>query len=254
VRIRNQQVEHFESAAHPEFEEFMVRQLAEFTPLHSGSLGDAGIRAFIQHGVQRARAHDWTMRGPVRFYIETTVLLGIGFATDPQYPWAAEILNRDDGADQVVCADRLHDALMAYLGRVGGPDRKFAIDALRRARAIPYETEPVASAGFRDEVIARMTEMHPEKVEFVGERALCQLIPRAIGECERYGVAIDHGVALFIGLMFAVGHAVAEDPKYPWIRNTLTNPAIASASKRVERLYSKTMTYLDQVLENLGAE
>jgi hypothetical protein len=57
---------------------------------------------------------------------------------------------------------------------------------------------------------------------------------------------------LFINLMFALGHGFATDPQYPWISNTLYNSAVSDPDKRAERLYAKTMVYLDHVLANLG--
>ena len=44
---------------------------------------------------------------------------------------------------------------------------------------------------------------------------------------------------------------MTRDPHLPWIAGTLGNQAIADPNKRAERLYSKAMTYLDEVLNSL---
>jgi len=251
VRIRNEQMQAFEEVRLPEFEDHMVEHLAECSPLHSKSLGEKGIRALIRTAMQRAQKHGFTRRGPVKFYIETTILLGIDFDTDPQYPQAAKILADRSIPDQTERADRVHAWLMVFLGAAGGPDRQYARRALQRARQIPYETIPVSSPTFDSQMIERMKENHPEKVAYLGEPVLRRLIPRAIKEAKKHAVSNDAGVCLFVGLMFAVGHGFVGDPKYPWVANTLTNPAITDPDKRVERLYSKTMTYLDHVLQHL---
>jgi hypothetical protein len=249
--IRKQQIEVFEEVRSPQFDDYMVAHLKDFTPLHSASLREAGIRKLISVGIEQARRYGFTWRGPVKFYIEAMILLGVDFDTDPQYPWPGKILRDVSIPDQTERADRVHAWLMELLDAAGGPDREYAKQALNRARKIPLEPIPVSDPRFEDQIIGRMKENHPEKVLYLGETVLRNLISHAIEETKNYFVSTDAGVCLFIGLMFAVGHGFAHDPKYPWIANTLTNPAITDPDKRVERLYSKTMTYLDHVLQHL---
>jgi hypothetical protein len=252
--IRKEQMQALEEARLPEFEDYMVVHLKDFSLLHSESLGEAGIRALLRVGMERAKKHGFTHRGPVKFYIETMILLGVDFDTDPQYPGPGEILRDPLMPDQTQRADRVHTWLMDLLDAAGGPNRQYARQALYRAKEIPFQAIPVSSSNFEDEVIRYMKENHPEKAAYLGETALRGLIPRAIEETKKYSVSTDAGVCLFIGLMFAVGHGFAGDPKYPWIGNTLTNPAIIDPDKRVERLYSKTMTYLDHVLQHIEGQ
>ena len=249
--IRKQQLQSLEEVRSPAFDDFMVNHLRDFTPLHWQSLGEAGIRNLITAGIQHAKAHGLTHRGPVRFYIESIVLLGIDFDTDPQYPEPRRILQDPQLRDQTQRADRLHGWIIDLLEMVGGPDRQYAQQALCRARAIPFQPLTRFDPKFEGEILRRMAEMHPEKVAYLGDEAVLGLIPRAVEEANRFSVATDAGICLFLGLMYAVGHGVARDPKYPWVLRTLTNPAISDADRRVERLYSKTMTYLDHVLSNL---
>ena len=251
MRIRREQILAFEEVRMPDFENEMVAHLEGFSPLHSQSLGDEGIRRLIRMGTARAKNHGMTYRGSVKFYIETVILLGIDFDTDPQYPWPGAILRDARMPDQMQRADRVHEWLMELLERVGGPDRQYAKQALRRARNMPYESIPVSSPDFDDEAIRQMRNNHPEKVAYLGEAILRRLIPRAVEETKKYAVSTDLGVSLFLALMFALGHGFAGDPKYPWVAGTLTNPAIIGPEKRLERLYSKTMTYLDHVFEHL---
>jgi hypothetical protein len=201
--------------------------------------------------MERAKKHGFTQRNTVGFYLETNILLGIDFDTDPQYPWAGEILRDPTTPDQVQRADRLHAWLIDLLDAAGGPDRKYAREALYRARQIPFQATSTNNPRFEEQAIRSMHQTHPEKAEYLGDTALRGLIPRAFEEARTYGVSTDAGVCMFLGLMFAVGHGFTRDPKYPWAANTLNNGAISDADKRVERLYSKTMTYLDHVLEHV---
>lgn len=249
--IRTEQLHGLEEARFPEFEDYLVVHLRDFSPLHSQSLGEDGIRTLISAGVERAKKHGFTRRGPIQFYVDATILLGIDFDTDPQYPWPGKILRDPSIPDQTKRADRVHAWLMELLDAAGGPDRRYAKQALQRVRQIPFQAIPVSDANFDGEIIRRMKENHPEKVSYLGEAVIRGLIPRAIEEANKYSVSTDAGVCLFLGLMFAVGHGFARDPKYPWIAKTLTNPIITDPARRVDKLYSKTMTYLDHVLQHL---
>lgn len=251
--IRKEQMEAFEEVRLPDFENRMVEHLAKCSPLHSKSLGEKGIRVLIRAAMQRAQKHGFTRKGPVKFYIETTIILGIDFDTDPQYPQAAKILSDRSIPDQTDRADRVHAWLMEFLDAAEGPEGQYARWALQRARQVPYESIPVSSPTFDRQMIERMRENHPEKVAYLGEPALRGLIRRAIKEAKKHAVLNDMGVSLFVDLMFTVGHGFVGDPKYPWVAKTLTNRAITDPDERAQRLYSKSMIYLDHVLQHLEA-
>ena len=68
---------------------------------------------------------------------------------------------------------------------------------------------------------------------------------------QKHAISKGEGVVLLIGLLFAQGHGATTDPQLPWIQATLNNPAITDPNKRIERLYSKLMTYLRHVLASL---
>jgi hypothetical protein len=251
VIIRKSQVETLDEARLPEFEDAMVVHLREFTPLHSQALGEPGIRGLIRTGMERAARHGFGRRGPVRFYIETTVLFGIDFDSDPQYPWFRPLLDDPARPDELDRADWVHEVVSAYLDEYAGPERELTKRSLGRARGIPFEAASRASPDFQDRLIARASELYPEKAHGVGRACLERLIARAAEEAAMWDAATDAGVCLFFGIMFSVGHGFTHDPKYPWAANTLSHPGY-TPEKRVERLYTKTMLYLDHVLEHLG--
>jgi hypothetical protein len=252
--IRKEQMEVFEQAALRTFEDQMVEHLKEFAPKHCEVLGESGVRQVVRLGMERARRYGFTNRGPVRFYLESMFLFGSDFDTDPQLPWAGEILKDPTIWDQTVRADRLYDRVMDYLNQVAGPDCEYAKEALRKASRQRFEGVPVSDENFENKVIARLNEVYPQKCAYIGEAALRTLVRRGNFLAERYSVSIDAGVVLFIGLMFALGHGFARDPLFPWIERTLNDTRIDNPNKRVERLHSRAMTYLSRALAYLEQE
>ncbi len=252
LTIRPEQMEVFRKAALQKFEDELVGHLQGFAAKHSELLGDADLRRVIRLGMDRAARYGFTNRGPVRFYVELIFLLGSDFDTDPQLPWAGEVLNDPAITDQMARADQLHGRLTDYRAHVAGPDSAYARAALRRARLEPFEIAPAAGGSFADEVVRRMTRTHPEKCAYMGEVVLRGLVPHGRALARKYAVSTDAGAALFVGLMFALGHGFATDPQHPWIEGTLTNAAVGDPNRRAERLHAKAMTYLDRVLSYLG--
>ena len=151
----------------------------------------------------------------------------------------------------MVRADRLYRTLMDYVEKVAGPHDEYVKTALRRASLQRFEDLRVPAENFENEMVARLKTNYPQKCEYVGESALRELIPLGRGLARKYAISRDEGVVLLISLLFAQGHGFATDPQLPWIQATLNNPAITDPNKRIERLYSKAMTYLRHVLASL---
>jgi hypothetical protein len=249
--IRKEQMAVFEQAALKDFEAKMIEYLKEFSPRHCEVLGEPAVRTVIQLGVERAMRYGFTNRGPVRFYIELMFMFGSYFDTDPLMLWAAEILNDPVIVHQMIRAERLYEKVADYVQKVAGPDNRFVKEALRRARQERFEELSVRTENFENEIIARLAENYPQKCRYSGEPALRKLIPLGLELANRHSISKNAGKVLLIGLMFAQGHGFATDPQLPWVSATLNNPAIPDANKRIERLYSKVMTYLDRVLMEL---
>lgn len=246
--IRTEQAQTLRNAALAEFEAAMVTHLHSFNPRLAKVLGDDGLRGVIRFGIDRAKANGFTRRCCVQFFIELIVVLGAEFDTDPQYPWVAEVLEDPSIDDQTERADRLHDRTMEYWDTAIGDDGELAMAALRRVRQEPYEGPPLAAPDFGRQARERIRAIYPEKYDAIGPAAVSALLGRASNEARLNAITSDAGQALLIGLMFTMGHGITRDPHMPWVGNTLTNAAVADPNKRAERLYARSMTYLDAVL------
>jgi hypothetical protein len=252
VIIRREQQKALEQFVLRNFEDEMIQHIKQFAPKHSEIIGEDGLRQVVRMGIERAKVYGLTNRGPVRFYIEMMFMLGSDFDTDPQYPWAGEILKDPVNADQMGRADHLYDKTRDYLAKVAGPKNKYALYALKNVRSVlaqgPFEPGPRLD----EDLLSRLKSIYPEKCGYLGDRVLRTLIAHGAEKARALSLNTDQGIILFAGLMFALGHGFATDPQFPWISGTINNPAIESPEKRVERLREKSLTYLDNVLVYLG--
>ena len=149
-------------------------------------------------------------------------------------------------------AGRLYEKTNDYLEKVSGPRKQYAMAALLRLSEQRYQDLPDFGRNFEKKMIDRLKANHPQKCDYAGAPALRTLISRGAETAEQRLISTGQGTAFLICLMFAFGHGCATDPHLPWIESTLINAAISDPNKGVERLYSKTMTYLKHVLASRG--
>jgi hypothetical protein len=236
--IRQEQMMVFEEAARRSFENEMVAHLQQFAPRQSELMGEPSVKMVVKPGMERADGYGLDHQGPVRSYLELMFMLGTDFDTDPQYPWLAEILNDQKIMSQEERADRLYKKTMDYVEK----------DALDRVTHKRFKDLPNSEATITPDVIGELTEVHPEKCDYIGEPALRALIQRADEAAREYAIISCAGVAVVTGLMFAFGHGCCTDPQFPWIAKILGDSTLVDPDKKVERLYEKMIAYFDHVL------
>ncbi len=244
-------MEGFEGIALANFELSLADHVCEFTPKHAELLGREGVLRVVRYGIDRAARHGFDGHEPLRLFLEMIFLLGSEFDTDPQYPWAGEILGDAASPSQDERAAKLYSKLKEFLDLVAGPENEFAIAALRRAKEVKIADALAGGKGSEESLLSLMAAIYPEKFGYVGKPAVQALLREAAAAVRPFAPTLP-GVVLFSGLMFTLGHGFMNDPQHPWIQGTLANEAVADPNKRVERLHSKAMTYLDRVLEYLG--
>jgi hypothetical protein len=234
-----------------QFEDDMVVHLHDFAPRHTEVIGDDWVRRSIRLGIERAAAYGVTNPGLLRFWVELMFMFGGLFDTDPLLPWAGGVLRDPNLPDEVARMKRLHEVMVEYLDAVYGPERSFSLQALRNLRQARFEDFPVADADFEPKALDALARIYPQRCAYLGEPPLVQLLRRAPDEATRHGMATARGIALTIGITFALGHGVVEDPLFPWVQATLHDPANKDPEKRVARLMKRTRIYLERALAYL---
>ncbi|HEX3876493.1 MAG TPA: hypothetical protein VHW24_05885 [Bryobacteraceae bacterium] len=248
LTIRHAQFASLKHSTLRSFDEEMVTHVKSFAPWHKNSRAGAYLNDAVRCGRERAARHGFWMRGPVQFYIELMCILGAGFDTDPQYPWARAILdNTADG--EFVRADRLHARAMNYLRRAAGAASRHARVALDRMRSVGVDLVTAREIRFETAALEGIRRLYPEKCEYVGQTALENLIEAGMTFAEINGAVEPADRGFCIGAMFALGHNFASDPLLPWSRTALAWNG-APASERFIALRAGFKSYLDQILDS----
>lgn len=199
----------------------MVAHCREYSPHLCKTLDAAGLAAAVRRAVERAEADGWSLRGPVRLYVDLSLLFGSGFADDPQYPGARALAH---AGDELARSEALHAWACEYLRRVGGPDNAYTRASLARLAAADESTLTVGADRFGADVLQLLKTMHPEKYAYTGDAPLLALIAAADERARSvHGFRSARAVLVLAVLMFAFGHECDRDPLYPWIERTLVD-------------------------------
>lgn len=109
-KIRAAQWEPFRSDAVLDFERRMVEHVREFFPEDCARMGEADVREWIRHGIERANHYGIRTERGTCSYVDVMFGYGRDFDRDPALPWAASILADHGENDGEEHAERLFDA------------------------------------------------------------------------------------------------------------------------------------------------
>ncbi len=246
--IREEQYKVFEGIALERFIDEMVIHAQEFSPILCGVIGEEQVRVVVCKAIEKAKFYEFSNRGPVQLFIDMSFLFGSAFDTDPQYPWAMEILNRNTLASQTECAEELYERTLDYNESVGGANNEFTRQALVRVSNFARLNIQYSNENLTAELLGQIEILYPQKVHYTGKAALRTLIEKGLKKANEYGFFASREKTVIVVLMFTFGHGCMDDPLYPWIANTLIDQRIIDAAARVKRLEKKSLTWLDHVL------
>ncbi len=247
--IRAEQMDIFQKTALLSFEDQMVAHLAEFSPPLYRTVGEEQMRKVVQLGMSQATKYGFTYRGPVRLYLELMLLFGSYFDTDPQYPWATEILTNKEVGSQMQRAEWLYEKTMDYRKKVAGPEDVYTLEALKKIAVFARNPISMPADNYIPALLREIALIYPQKAAYVGKAGLEALIRKGIVGAQRQRFTTMRGAALVATLMLAFGCGCGIDPLYPWIGKTLNNEAIANPDDKAKHLEKKAVIWLDHVLK-----
>lgn len=248
--IRKAQIDELGQVTMQIFEDEMVAHLAEFSPALFNVIKEEQMRAVVKSGIKRAEQYGFTFRGPIRLFLEMMLLYGSHFDSDPQYPWAVEILQKD--LPQMERAEQLHEKILDYQKEVSGEKAVNTRKALRDLLAMTKNPPESSPKTFGADIRREMNRAYPQKVKYIGDEAVTEIIREGSEEGEKYNFQNVRARGLLVVLRFAFGHGCTDDLLYPWISRTLRDERIIDPEARAKRLEKKAVTWLEHVINNLG--
>jgi hypothetical protein len=249
--VREAQIKKLEKAAVENFVLDMFQHCREFSPYLCKTLKEEELEEAIKEGLSRAEKHGFDQRGPVRLYLDLMIVFGSSFDTDPQYPWAAEILAQTEELTQMQRADALHEKTADYLEKVDGEKNEYTLKALEDLSVQIRSGLDFRRSTFGADMLRLMKEIHPRKYDETGEESLKKLISACKAKgLKQYGFQEARSIALMVVLGFAFGHQFDNDPFLCWISRTLSKDDFETPEHKADELERRALIWLDAVLKN----
>jgi hypothetical protein len=247
--IRKEQIRAFERVDMPRFEKEMLKHVDEHFPRHAEVLGAKTVLNVIRHGFDRAENYDFSTRHEVCLFIDMMIMLGSDFDTDPQLPWAADILNDETISDPTVKIEKLYDRVMVYLDHVVGTDGVFPVGPLRKMLEYPIKRlERQLSSDMENWVLLEFKSIWPQKYRAVEEEQLRLLIQNNMDSIEGYGFSGQRAVGFFLILMYLLGHRFYIDPQYELLLKDPDNEEVENETTKFDFLHTTFRTTLTKML------
>jgi hypothetical protein len=231
----------------------MVAHARAFQPRLCGTLSETELYTAVDRLVAGAGQVGFDRRGQARLFVELGILHGSGFTDDPQLPWVREVMDDPGFPFPQQRAEALHERADAYSDAVYGPEGEYVRAARRRVGDQSHWPTP-AAAELEDVMLATLLDLHPEKVAYLGEKPIRELISEARGVAKRWRMPGPRPIALMAVLMNLFGHRCDDDPLYPWINRTLVDSAIRDGETRAQRLERRALAWMRVVLERDAEE
>jgi hypothetical protein len=248
--VRTTQIRALEQSSQAAFEEEMALHCRKFVPHLCETLSDEHLGLAIKRAIRGASTYGYTNRGPVRLFIDLTLLFGGGFASDPQYPWAAAELASDEFTSQAHRAEALYEKACEHLKQAGESSYAEALSALEQLATTAGQEGPVHPERLMASALRLIEQTCPKKYAGAGEAPLQDLISSALTKGhETYGFRRPRSTLLMIVLMLAFGHQCDQDPLYFWIKETLNDPNEPDRDVAAQRLEREAALWLKDALE-----
>lgn len=245
--IRKEQMDTFRMVARRAFEDAMAQHLKTFSPLLCKAAGEERLRETIRLGISQAGSYGFTFRGPLRLYLELMLSLGSHFDTDPQYPWAIQILSNQE-APQMQRAEALYEKAVDCFKVIFGPNNIYLRTAVRNVRCTLLQPLPLHQTDILSVISKQIAQVYPQKAIYVSTENLTALLRQGSDRARDHRLLSTRGGVLFIMLTLILGHCCSSDPLYPWIAQTLNNKNIIDSPSRVNTLETHALNWFDHML------
>lgn len=243
LTISRRQLATLDEHARQRFACEMADHFRTFAPNHAAAIGDSAIREVALLGIARASAYGWTLRGPVRLYLELMVMFGSDFDTDPMLPWAGCRLREASPAGEMERASALAVVATTYHRAVYGRDHIFEAEALRRLGATSRNDWLIPRT--RDETWAQLRAIFPQKCDYAGRHNFQSLLMAAQDAAIAHGLEDRAASGVLCGLMLALGRGCLTDMQFPWLAGNLAKTTGLPGADRLARLIGCCLAFFE---------
>jgi len=200
----------------------LTRNLTELYPKRMRTIGKEKTFAFALSCAQESYALGCTNYGELKAYSFVALQLGVGFASDPLYPFVHDILKTEDIFALKMEKIMQHTLTKLYAGDVASlQDYHTALTKL-----LHVDLAQVKTFTTYGEIVSVLEQVYPQRVKALGGTAhVYDAIKTSTHtKPEAYNIHHPIGVFVYASLVFFLGHSIDRDPLYAWVGKYLNDP------------------------------
>lgn len=115
LSVREVPIQDFSPSVTGDIEPKVISQLQKIWPKKCEDLQNRTLRQLMRHALESAKEYNITNDRGIMIYTGLMFMLGSGFDKDPQFPWAALVLNDESITNESAKVDKLYKEAMAFL-------------------------------------------------------------------------------------------------------------------------------------------
>lgn len=116
-RLRQESSQPVAASAYPQFVTRVLLRLQQIFPAKCEYLGSDVVLKTINHAMAAGETHGINIERGFLLYGTITFIVGAGFESDPQVPWAGEVLKDPSLKEPLRKVDRLYAEAVSFLNR-----------------------------------------------------------------------------------------------------------------------------------------
>ena len=239
------QMQALDDASHALHRQQLVEDLFEFAPRLCEVAGQPAVESLVDCGLEKAEAHQLTLRGSIRFYLELMAAFGWRFDEDPQYQNLVRHLPLVE-IEEEARVGLMYHSYSAYFDRTCGERNQLLVAALKRLIQLDLDSIASSLEHLPAQAMQLLTSVYPEKARSIGPEALQETVNGAIDGAMQLGATDRLSQCTYIVLSYFIGIGFYDDPLYAWISR---DAAEKEGELFVASLRRKAMIYAKAVID-----
>jgi len=246
LTIRDEQMQVFGPVAERRFERDMRDLFVQYYPREARQAGGPeAMLQWVRTGIRSCREAGYASQYQIGRWLALTMMLGAGFARDPQLPWVGRRLDPLEEPDPTARMDNLFSEGIQYLRATAGQKAEYVVRAMIRIRAIDFVHLPaLPEAEAVLDSCVRLRDAYPQKFAYQGESLTVACTARQRQRARELGMESPGGQFLFVVLAFMLGDGFEADPLHPWAREILYATPEQGGRVTAERLEKAAREHL----------
>jgi len=217
-------------------------------PKRAKILGEKNLKEFSERCALDTYSLGCKNYGELKAYSFIAMHLGIGFSSDPQYPWVRDVLHKNESFNLKV------EALskVFFEGYYNGTEESLTAHSQALKKLSKVQVSEVEKLRKYSEITKVLEEIYPERVAQLGgvEKLSNALAQASHEKIKTYGLAHPTGVFIVSTLVFFLGADVDNDPFYPWVAKYLKSEE-DSMSIKIEQLLKVIQKRIKNNIRNI---